>query len=131
MKKKKYPFVTYSEKISSNIIYVEYSKNLKIDLAIAKEIVANRHDFTENKKHYLIINASNVKQVTIEAKKYMQSEEHGLRNIIATAFIASNQVSALIANIFIKTPNVISKFLANEKDALLWIKELKQKNADN
>jgi hypothetical protein len=131
MKTKKYPFVTYSEKISSNIIYVEYSKNLKIDLAIAKEIVANRHDFTENKKHYLIINASNVKQVTIEAKKYMQSEEHGLRNIIATAFIASNQVSALIANIFIKTPNVISKFLANEKDALLWIKELKQKNADN
>ena len=77
------------------------------------------------------MNVSNVKQITAEAKKYMQSKEPGLKNILATAFIASNQVSALIANIFIKTPNITSKFLANKEEALLWINELKQKNLSN
>jgi hypothetical protein len=128
MKTKKYPFTTFTKEPEGDIIYVKYIENLKVDLDIAKELVANRLDFTENKPHYLIIDVSNVKQITAEAKKYMQSPTMGLKNILATAFIASNHVSALIANIFVKTPNVISKFFSSEKDALLWIKGLKRKN---
>ena len=110
MKTKKYPYATFTKKPDSDIIYVEFIENLMVDLAIAKELVSNRFDFTENEEHYIIMNVSNVKHVSVDAKKYMQSQEPGLKNILATAFIASNQVSALIANVFIKTPNITSKF---------------------
>jgi hypothetical protein len=126
MKTTKYPFVTCSKEPKDDIIYVEYAENLKVDLNIAKELVANRLDFAENQKHYLIIDVSNVKKVTIEAKKYLQNKETGLKDILAAAFIASNNISALLANIFVKTPNVTSKFFKNEKDALLWVNEMKK-----
>jgi hypothetical protein len=130
MKTTKYPFVKFSKEPEDDIIYVEYVKNLKVDLDVAKELVANRHDFTENKPYYLIIDVSNIKQITAEAKTYLQNPNTGLKNILGAAFIASNQVSALIANIFVKTPNIISKFFSQKKEALLWIKELKKNRAN-
>jgi hypothetical protein len=61
---------------------------------------------------------------------YVQQDlEIGLKNILGAAFIASNPVSTLLANIFTKTSNIDSKFLRNEKDALSWIVELKRKNS--
>ena len=130
MKTTKYPFVIFSKEPEGDIIYVEYIKNLKVDLDVAKELVANRLDFTENKPYYLIIDVSNIKQITAEAKTYLQNPNTGLKNILGAAFIASNQVSALIANIFVKTPNIISKFFSQKKEALLWIKELKKNRAN-
>jgi len=130
VKTKKYPLTTFTKEPEGDIIYVEYIKNLKVDLDVAKELVANRLDFAENKPHYLIIDVSNIKQITSEAKTYMQDPTLGLKNILGTAFIASNQVSALIANIFVKTPNIISKFFSQKKEALLWIKELKKNRAN-
>jgi hypothetical protein len=127
MKTKKYPLETYSQEHDSDIIYVRFDKNLKVDLPTAQKLVLNRLAFTENKKHYLIIDFSNIILVTPEAKTYMQSHEGGLKNVIAAAFFASNHISALLANIFVKTPNITSAFLQNEKDALVWIEELKQK----
>ena len=130
MQTKKYPLLTFTKEPEGDIIYVEYIKNLKVDLDVAKELVANRLDFTENKPYYLIIDFSNIKQITAEAKTYLQNPNTGLKNILAAAFIASNQVSALIANIFVKTPNIISKFFSQKKEALLWIKELKKNRAN-
>lgn len=127
MRTKKYSFAIFRTESGSDIVYVECVKNLKVDLTTAKELVTSRLDFTNNEKHYLIINMSNVVQVTSEAKVYMQDRKTGLKNILACAFIASNHVAALLANIFVKTPNVVSKFLASEKDALQWINEIKQK----
>ncbi|HXU25855.1 MAG TPA: hypothetical protein VN698_01380 [Bacteroidia bacterium] len=127
MKVKKYPFVTCSKEVEDNIIYVEYAENLIVNMAIAKELVASRLDFAENQKHYVIIDVSNVKQVTSEAKKYLQSKEAGLKDILAGAFIASNNISALFANIFAKTPGITSTFVASKKDALIWINEVKKK----
>jgi hypothetical protein len=45
-----------------------------------------------------------------------------LKNILGAAFIASNPVAALIANIFVKTPkDFIARFFSNRKEALDWI----------
>ena len=129
MQTKKYHFTTCKKAEESDIIYVQFAKDLKVDLVIAKELVFNRLDFTENKKHYLIIDFSNITNVSPQAKIYMQDPETGLKNILGAAFIASNPVSTLLANIFTKTSNIDSKFLRNEKDALSWIVELKRKNS--
>jgi hypothetical protein len=105
--------------------------NVKVDLNVARQIVSYRLDFTENKMHYLIVDMSNIRQVTAEAKEFMQSLDGGLKNILGAALIASNPVSALIANIFIKTPKDFqARFFYNKVDASNWIVEYSKKTAN-
>jgi hypothetical protein len=117
-------------KIEQNhdIICVVFNKNLKVDIEIANQLVSDRLDFTQNKNYYYIIDLSNVRQITPDAKFFMQRSDGALKNILGAAFIASNPVSALLANIFIKAEKDFpSKFFSKMNDALDWIHELKSK----
>jgi hypothetical protein len=70
---------------------------------------------------------TNVKSISSEAKKYLLNPNSGTKNILGAAFIASNFVAALIANIFIKPKkNFPSKFFSKKFEAIHWIKELKK-----
>src|SRR5258708_2851302 len=126
MKTEKSPLTIFNA-AATDVIFAEFRPNLKVDLTTAKQIVANRLDFTGNKKHYLVLDMSNVRNVTAEAKNFLQQPEGGLKNILGAAFIASNPVAAMIANVFVKTPkNFQAKFFYNKKDALDWIYSRKQ-----
>jgi hypothetical protein len=128
MKTKDYPLVTCHQAHATDVIYSSFRMAVKVDLACAKEIVSNRLEFAEAGKHYLVVDVSNVRGLTSEAKAFLQNPEGGLKDILGAAIIASNPVSALIANIFIKTPkNFPAKFFSNKKEALVWIAEQKQK----
>ena len=132
MKKEKKPLITCSLIRDSNVIFAEFSNNLQVDLAKAKEIVDTRLALTGNKEHYIIFDLSNVRHVSSDAKEFMQRPDEGLKNILGAAFIASNPVSALIANIFIKTPKDFqSKFFSGKEEAFEWIMELRQKSSSN
>jgi hypothetical protein len=125
------PAVYYMEN-NSDIIFTEFPDKLKVDLTKARELVAHRLDFTQNKKHFMIIDISNVSEVTTEAKEYLQRADSGLKNILGAAFIGTNPVSTMIANIFIKTPKDFqAKFFSNREDAFDWIHELKKKIVAN
>jgi hypothetical protein len=127
MRKKIYPLTTISTEEDENIVFIEYCQNLKVNLVFAEEIVSSRLDFTEGKKHYVILDVTNIKSVTQEAKVYLLNPETGIKNILGAAFIAGNPVAALIANIFIKPPkNFPSRFFSKKTDALKWINELKE-----
>jgi len=120
----KYPLVVFYSEMSSDIIYAEFPNNLKIDLPVAREIVANRFDLTKGKNHYIIVDVSNVRKITSEAKDYLQRPDAGLKNILGAAFIATNPVSAMIANIFVKTPKDFqAKFFSTKDAAFQWIIE--------
>jgi len=124
----RYPYVLCSAKKDSDIIFAEFPNNLKINLAVAKEIVANRLDFAKNKEHYVIIDVSNVREISTEAKEYMQRPDTGQKNVLGVAFLATNPVSALIANIFIKTQKDFqARFFSKKEDAVEWIMEYKKK----
>lgn len=128
MQTQKYPLVTYSREEGFDIVFAEFNNNLKIDLDVAKELVENRMEFTKNEKHYVVIDFSNIKHYTHEAKVYMRSPDMGAKNILGGAFIAHNPVSALLASIFIKTlKNVPAKFFFSKKEAIKWIYELRIK----
>ena len=115
----------------SDVIFAEFSDNLQVDLAKAKEIVASRLALTGNKEHYIIFDLSNVRHVSSDAKEFMQRPDQGLKNILGAAFIASNPVSSLIANIFIKTPKSFqSKFFSSKEEAFKWIMESRQEKPD-
>jgi hypothetical protein len=124
MEIKEYPYVTCKRKKGRNIVFSDHPKCIKVDLAVAKEIVANRLEFTRNEKHYVIIDISNIKEVTPEAKEYMQHPDGGLKNILGAAFIADNPVAELIATIYIKTPGgVESRFFHHKEEAIKWLEE--------
>ena len=122
MKTEDYPLIICCTEDSSDVVFVEFPDNLRVDLAAAQQIVAGRLEFTQDKNHYLVIDISNVRHVSTEAKEFLQRPDAGLKNILGAAFIASNPVSALIANIFIKTPMKFqAKFFWKKDDAFDWI----------
>jgi hypothetical protein len=130
MKVKEYPLITCSLDVDTDIVVTKIRNVLNLDLQAAKELVASRLDFMRDEEHYLLIDISDIKRFTSEAKQYMQNPETGLKNIIGAAFIASNPISILIANIFIKTKiDFPAKFFSKKIDALKWIKELKAKRS--
>ena len=113
-----------------DIIIAEFFNHLNLDINAAMEIVRHRLSFTNNKKHYLVIDASNVSNMTSEAKKYLQMPEHGLKNILGAAVVASSPLSALIANIFVKTPSDFqSRFFSRMDDAMGWIISKKKRES--
>jgi hypothetical protein len=129
MNEKDFPLMMLSNAGDLNdVVFVEFCTNFRVDLAAAKQIVAKRLNFANHKRHYLVLDMSNVRAVTAEAKKYLQAPDGGLQNILAAALIASNPVSALIANIFIKTPKEFqAKFFSNKDDAFDWVCKQRQK----
>jgi hypothetical protein len=130
MEIKEYPFITFRSEKGGKIIFAQYPKNLRMELSMAKEIVANRIEFTQNKKHYLVLDACNIKEVTPKAKWYMQQPDGGLKNILGAAFIANNPVAELIANVFVKTPKDFeAAFFHKEEDAVRWIKKCIQRRS--
>ena len=121
----KYSF--FKTEKESDVICVEFRKNLKVDETIAKQLVSERLDFIKNKNCYYIIDLSNIRHISSEAKFFMQHSESALGNILGVAFIASNPVSALLANVFVKTEKKFpSKFFAKITQAFDWITELKK-----
>jgi hypothetical protein len=132
MKKKSYPLTIINTEDDEDIVFIEYRENLVVNLSFAKEIVESRLDFTEGKMHYVILDMTNVKSVTPDAKVYLLDPETGIKNILGAAFIAGNPVAALIANVFVKPPkNFPSKFFSRKSAALTWITELKEHHRVN
>ncbi|MEX1238443.1 MAG: hypothetical protein WEB30_01950 [Cyclobacteriaceae bacterium] len=133
MKPKGLPLITISTlRNIDDVILVDFCANLKVDLPTAQQIVAQRLNFTGNEKHYLVVDISNVRSVTAEAKNYLQSPDGGLKNILAAALIASNPVSSLIANIFAKTrKDFDAKFFHHKQDAFDWVCKQRQKHISN
>jgi hypothetical protein len=123
MPTKKYKYVTCT-KLGDDLFLAEYAPNLSVDLAVAKEIVSNRLEFTNEQDHYVVIDLSNIKDVTAEAKQYLQHPEGGLQKIKAAAFFATNPVAILLANVYVKTPVTFeAKFFDLKDKALEWIRE--------
>lgn len=109
--------------LEPDIVLASFTSGTRLDLQMARQMVAQRLLFKKNKKHYLIADASNVRSITSEALKFLQKPENRLKDICGAALIASNPLAALIANIFAKTPTcLITQVFSNERDALNWIR---------
>ena len=125
---KEYPTMTCHLDTANNVVFAEFAPNLRVDIVKAKQMVADRLALTKDQSHYVIMDFSNVREVTPEAKEFLQRSDGGLKNILGAGFLANNLVSALIANIFIKsTTEFPTKFFSRKNDALQWIQK-HQKN---
>lgn len=128
MEIKQYPLVTISKKHDSDVVYITFKENLIVNAENVKELIDNRLDFTKNQDHFLVVDLTNIKQITTEAKKYISTTESSLKNILGSALIVSNPLSKLIATVLMKTYTKLPSHLFTKKEsALIWINELKSK----
>lgn len=127
MQKQQFKYTSLSNEIDDDIIYATYIPKLEINLDIAHELVENRVSFSNNRPQYILIDFTNVKSVTKEARDYMNDPEGGLKGIIGGAFLSNNVVATLFVNLYLKVSNPVipARFFTNKADAISWLKKIK------
>jgi hypothetical protein len=123
---KEYGNITFG-KIENDIIFFKYKPSVEINITTAKDMVKNRMEYTGGKAVYTLIDFTNVKSVTKEARDYMNSPEGGLNGILGGAFLSNSIVATLFVNMYLKvnSPAIPAKFFTNTEDALGWLKKIK------
>lgn len=126
---KEYRTATFWRK-EDDIVFFKYAPALDMDIDVAKEMVASRLEYTKGESVYALIDLTNLKSTTKEARDYMNSPEGGLRGITAGAFLSNNVVPTLLINIYLKVnnPPVPAKFFTSEEEALTWLRKVKLKD---
>ena len=124
---KEYRTTTFWKEEEDDIIFFKYSPKLEMSIDVAKEIVANRLEYCARKPSYTLIDFTNVKSVTKEARDYMNDPEGGLKGILGGAFLSANVVATLFVNLYLKVsnPTIPAKFFTDRNDALNWLKKIK------
>jgi len=126
--KKNYRYITvWTEELYPEILFGIYAPRLEIDLNTAKELIENRVEFAGGKPMYTLLDFTNVKSVTKEARDYMNSPEGGLKGLLGGAFLSNNVVATLFINLFLKVshPVIPAKFFTDRTEALNWLLKIK------
>jgi hypothetical protein len=108
--------------IINEIAYIEFNKAIKIELEHAIEMVSIRKKATNNVPRLVIMDGSNIINVSKEARDYLSSEE-ATEGIIAGAFIVDSPLTKILGNFFLKIskPNKPSKLFTNREEAIEWL----------
>jgi hypothetical protein len=116
-------------KLEDDVISFTYTPKLEIDIAMARELVSNRLEYCKGRPYFALIDFSNVKSVTKEARDYMNDPDGGLKGILGGAFLSDNAVSTLFINLYLRInkPVVPAKFFTKREDALAWLRVIKSK----
>ena len=119
--------MTLQEKEGALIVL--YKPGIRLDLDMAKQLVANRLDYQKGKNQPVVIHMNGIKATSKEARLYMGKE--GVQGITMGAFIVRNSIEQVILNFFlsIERPPIPTKAFTNEEDALVWIKEMHNKTS--
>lgn len=125
---KEYRTTSYWTTGNEDIVFFKYAPKLEIDIDVAKEIVESRLHYTRGRSVYTLIDFSNVKSVTKEARDYMNSPEGGLKGILGGAFLSNSVVATLFVNLYLKisSPSVPAKFFTTERDAMWWLRKIRK-----
>jgi hypothetical protein len=112
--------------IENGILFSQYQKNLVIDLDIAKKIVAERLAFSKGVSFPIMIDFTNLRSVTKDARDYMNQPDGGLKGLTCGAFIGNNAVAVLFINLYLRInkPIIPSKFFTKKDEALEWLQSI-------
>ncbi len=119
---------SYWKEEEEDILFFKYAPQIEIDINIAKDLVRSRLEYSKGKSMYALIDFTNVKSCSKEAREYMNSPEGGLKGILGGAFLSNGVVTNVFINLFLRVnkPVVPAKFFTKKQDAINWLKELKK-----
>src|SRR5260221_5146072 len=114
-------------RIEDGILFCSYKEHLEIDITTAKRIIKDRIDFMEGELYPILIDFSNMKSATKEARDYMNSSEGGLNGLLSGAFLSKSVVASLFINLYLKVnnPAIPARFFTNRDEAIAWLKRIK------
>jgi NADH:ubiquinone oxidoreductase subunit C len=105
-----------------------FLKIKELNLDIAKSNVEELIKYIKNKKIIVLLDVSNVKQITKDAREYLKIEIKN-KKFKAIAFLVKSKLSVFLVSFFIKVnlKNVTSavKMFKSKKEALLWLEQFK------
>lgn len=112
------------------ILFFEYTPALEMNVDIAKRLVKDRLNYTNGESRFCLIDITNLKSVTKEAREYMSDPKGGLIGISGGAFISSSVLTTVIVNLFFKInrPEIPSRFFTDRTDALSWLAKIKNES---
>lgn len=105
-----------------NIVQVQYSDDLIVDMPEVKKIVEAIGTLAGEKRVCVLKIMGRYTSVTLEARKFV-AEGEGSRYSIAEAVVISSLPQWLLANFFIKKEKPVKpmRFFKNTKDAEKWL----------
>jgi hypothetical protein len=116
---------TIDIRVEEGIIDIKLPPGTTIDLDTAKEMVSKRQELFPDQKIAVLMDISNIKSVSKEARKYFTTEQ-SINNIIAGAFISDLVYHKILYNFFITfyKPKVPTRFFASKQEAFEWLKQI-------
>lgn len=114
--------------IKDGILLGPYPPDFRIDLEIAKRIVQERLDFVNGQSFPALIDTTEVKSITKEARDYFNSDI-AAAGISSAAIIVGSVFMSYIANFMIKVNwrrnKMPMRVFTDKNEALNWLKSLK------
>lgn len=110
--------------IENGILIGTYKPNVRITLKIAKEIVATRLEFLQNKSVPALVLNQGVIKMDKDARDYLSSDE-GVKGIKCAAILINSNFISYTVNFFLKVskPKLIVKTFTDKKEALTWLSQ--------
>ena len=114
--------------IEDGIVYMRSKKDADINLDATKLAIKARRTLQNNKPMPVLIDTSNVWQVSDEARAYSATKEVEELSIAMALLPGSSLATIMIANFFIKInkPSIPTKMFKNEGEAIEWLKKFKK-----
>lgn len=119
------PYVYYE--LRGDLLVVTYKKDLKVNPEMAKEIIKERHDFTNNKPVVLLVYNQGVVRMDKKAREYLSSGD-GVKGIIAAGIVVGSPFTSFMANFFVSVnkPKMPVRVFSNSEDALTWLQKFRK-----
>ncbi len=122
-----YETASFWKETDNDILFFKYAPRLEMTIDVAKEIVRSRLEYSQGVSMYVLIDATNIKSATKEARDYMNSFDGGLKGVLGGAFLSNNVVATLVINLFLKVSKlpVPAKFFSDKTEAIKWLRKIK------
>ena len=122
-----YKAASFWKEADDNILFFKYAPKLEMTIESAKEIVRSRLEYCRGESMYVLIDGTNLKSATKEARDYMNSPEGGLKGVLGGAFLSNSVVATLVINLFLKMSHlpIPARFFTNKEEAIKWIRKIK------
>ena len=106
------------------ILCGQFAPLLDLDLETVRTVIKDRKNFAGKNNYTLLVEISNVKSISSEARDYLASAE-GTAHILAAAIITNSSFTRMISNLFLSynKPLVPTKLFSNREEAKKWLQK--------
>lgn len=113
--------------MEEGVLHSEFKKEVNADKDVTIQMIALRHELSNNEDQIWCANFSKLKGFDKEGRDY--AEKHGQQFLISTAVLVDSSVIKYIANLWnkLKKPHVPMKVFTEKTEAVNWLNSQKIK----